>query len=483
MRQYSLPTLGETTNQVYPIRLIGTTIGDVTLPMPSDYKFELQKVYIEEPSRNNSGAIAVFPDKFFVPYFTVTWNVMLWNDYAQLMRLIQVDELQVEYYDTNEQTYKHSMFYVQQPSFNKLQTMQKQFKFVTNLQLVFAGTMNDIGTIDIEYNVNGGTGTVPSEQNLANGDEFIVNSGSTISRTNYVLDSWNTASDGSGERYELGAVAVATANLTLYAIWVQKESFAINLSYGYASGNATAGVESVSARYNVAVSGLPEDVIVCNSGTDDEVIDTYGNEVYTFLGWYALSQTDDPNNQSTKLSNGDLYPYQHDTIRYAHFSVNQYTLTFNSNGGSAVSNITAEFNSSITLPTPTRNGYTFEHWYYIVNEEEVTFSSATMPYTNLTLYASWTEKILQITLNAGSATQTGTSVIYEKYNTGWYSDSSASSSISTITPPTRTGYTFGGYFTGTNGTGVQIINASGNILAENTLFTTNKTLYARWDSV
>ena len=201
MRQYSTPTLGQTTNQVYPIRLIGTSIGDITLPMPSDYKFELQKVYIEEPSRNNSGAIAVFPDKFFVPYFTVTWNVMLWNDYAQLMRLIQVDELQVEYYDTNEQTYKHSMFYVQQPSFNKLQTMQKQFKFVTNLQLVFAGTMNDIGTIDIEYNVNGGTGVVPSVQNLSNGDEFVVNSCSTISRLDYVLGSWNTAFAGSGEGY------------------------------------------------------------------------------------------------------------------------------------------------------------------------------------------------------------------------------------------------------------------------------------------
>ena len=482
MRQYPIPSLDTTTNDVYPIRLIGTVIGDVTLPMPSDYKFELQKVYIEEPSRSNSGAIAVFPDKFFVPYFTVTWNVMLWNNYAQLMRLIQVDELQVEYYDTNEQKYKHSMFYVQQPTYNKAQTMQKQFKFVTNLQLVFSGTMNEIGTIDIEYNVNGGTGTVPAEQNLLNGDEFIVNSGSTISKLNYVLDSWNTASDGSGEKYELGSVAVATANLTLYAIWVKKESYTINLSYGYASNNATIAVESVSAKYNVAVSGLPESVIVCDSGTDDEVIDTYGNEVYTFLGWYALSQADDKNNQSTKLSNGDLYPYQHDTIRYAHFSVNQYTLTFNSNDGSAVSNITAEFNSSITLPTPTRDGYTFEHWYYIVNEEEVTFSSATMPYTNLTLYAKWTEKILQITLNAGSATQTGTSVIYEKYNTGWYSDSSAGSSISTITPPTMVGYTFSGYYSGTNGTGVQIIDSTGQILAENTLFITNKTLYAKWET-
>src|SRR5699024_11157058 len=105
-------------------------------------------------------------------------------------------------------------------------------------------------------------------------------------------------------------VAVATANLTLYAIWVKKESYTINLSYGYASNNATIAVESVSVKYNVAVSGLPESVIVCDSGTDNEIIDTYGNEVYTFLGWYALSQTDDPNNQSTKLSNGDLYPYQ-----------------------------------------------------------------------------------------------------------------------------------------------------------------------------
>lgn len=481
MRQYANPTLGQKTNDVYPIRLIGTTIGDVTLPMPSDYKFELQKVYVEDPSRNNSGAIAVFPDKFFVPYFTVTWGVMKWEDYAQLMRLIQVDELEVEYYDTNAQEYKHANFYVQQPTFNKTQTMQRQFKFVTNLQLVFAGTMNALGTITITYftNAEDVTGTVSAQSGLLNGDEYIVNNGTTISRAGYILDSWNTASDGSGDTYELGSVAVATNDLSLYAIWVAKEGYTIGLSYGYASGNLTLPVDSVSAQYNVAVSGLPTNVVVCNSGTDDEIIDTYGNSVYSFIGWHAISQESDTAHQSSKLENGTPYPYQHDISRYAHFTISSYTITLDTNGSGSLDPITQEFGTTLTLPTPTRDGYTFQYWYYLLNGEEIQFTSTTMPYTNFSLYAKWTERISQITLNNGDST---INVIYSKYNTGWFSDSSASVSITTITPPTRTGYTFGGYYTGTNGSGVQIIDSTGSILADSTLFTKNTTLYAKWEA-
>lgn len=49
-----------------------------------------------------------------------------------------------------------------------------------------------------------------------------------------------------------------------------------------------------------------------------------------------------------------------------------------------------------------------------------------------------------------------------------------------INIPTRTGYTFRGYYTGTNGSGTQIIDASGNILSTPTTFTKDTTLYAYW---
>ena len=221
MRTYEEPSLTNETTQVYPIRFINTVMGDYTLPMASDYKFELKKVYVQEPSRNNSGAIAVFPDKFFVPYFTVTWNVMKFSNYSEIMRLIQVDELLTEYYDTNEEKYKRAKFYIQQPTYNKLYTMQMEYQFVTGLQLVFAGTMNDVETITISYDGNGGSGVVQTNTKTSghSGDEVIIDSGASFTRTNYRFTGWNTKTDGTGDVYKPNARAVLTYSLELYAQW------------------------------------------------------------------------------------------------------------------------------------------------------------------------------------------------------------------------------------------------------------------------
>ena len=87
----------------------------------------------------------------------------------------------------------------------------------------------------------------------------------------------------------------------------------------------------------------------------------------------------------------------------------------------------------------------------------------------------------KVTLNNQSATTAGTGSIYEDYGVGWYSNSSLSTSISSITKPTKNGYTFGGYWTSKNGEGTQIINSSGNIKSgKESSFTSNTTLYAKW---
>lgn len=198
-------------------------IGDYTLPMPSDYKFEWKKTYVTEPTRNNSGAISVFPDKFFVPYFTVTWNVIKFDDYTKIMRYIRVDELKTRYYDPDNKRYTVSKFYVQQPTYNKMHTMEHQFQFVTNLQLVFAGTMNpvdDDAQVRVTYNNNGSgvSGTITSYTGVS-GDEIIINSGSALSRDGYTFVSWNTNPDGSGDYYAPNSRVALAHNLSLYAQW------------------------------------------------------------------------------------------------------------------------------------------------------------------------------------------------------------------------------------------------------------------------
>ena len=64
------------------------------------------------------------------------------------------------------------------------------------------------------------------------------------------------------------------------------------------------------------------------------------------------------------------------------------SITFESNGGSAVDTIVAEVGTAVVSPTePTQSGYTFDGWY---TDEDVLYTFTTMPADNITLYAKWT---------------------------------------------------------------------------------------------
>jgi len=74
---------------------------------------------------------------------------------------------------------------------------------------------------------------------------------------------------------------------------------------------------------------------------------------------------------------------------YAKWTLDAYTITFETNGGSSVDSITEDFGESISAPTaPSRTGYTFDDWY---EDETLTtpYAFDTMPDENLTLYAGW----------------------------------------------------------------------------------------------
>ena len=80
----------------------------------------------------------------------------------------------------------------------------------------------------------------------------------------------------------------------------------------------------------------------------------------------------------------------------AQWTVNPYTITFNSNGGSAVSSITQDYGTSVTAPAdPTREGYTFAGWSPAV--------PSTMPVNGLTCVAQWTINQYTLTLEANHA--------------------------------------------------------------------------------
>ncbi|HOP11216.1 MAG TPA: InlB B-repeat-containing protein [Oscillospiraceae bacterium] len=142
----------------------------------------------------------------------------------------------------------------------------------------------------------------------------------------------------------------------------------------------------------------------------------------------------------------------------AQFTINQYTMTFNSMGGSAVAPITQNFNTEIAKPAdPTLEHYTFIGWF------DVEGNAISFPYTltdDITVYAKW--QINSYTMMFDSAGGTSVSPVRQEYGT----------QVAQPTNPTRYGFTFSGWYTGENGTGT-LVNFPYTLIG-------NITVHARW---
>ena len=132
---------------------------------------------------------------------------------------------------------------------------------------------------------------------------------------------------------------------------------------------------------------------------------------YTFTGWSPAIPATMPAKVMTVI---------------AQWRINQYTITFDTAGGSEIAPITQDYGSTIAAPAaPTREGYTFTGW--------DTAIPATMPAHNMTITAQWTVNQYTITFNTdgGSAIDP----ITQDYGT----------TINAPADPTKTGYTFTGW--------------------------------------
>ena len=118
-------------------------------------------------------------------------------------------------------------------------------------------------------------------------------------------------------------------------------------------------------------------------------------------------------------------PAENITVK-AQWEINQYTITFDTNGGSDIAPITQDYGTEITAPdNPTRKGYTFKGW-----DKEI---PETMPAENMTVKAQW--KINQYTITFDTNGGSEIAPITQDYGT----------EITAPDNPTRKGYTFRGW--------------------------------------
>ncbi len=176
-------------------------------------------------------------------------------------------------------------------------------------------------------------------------------------------------------------------------------------------------------------------------------------------------------------------------------TTNTFTITFNANGGSCSTATKTVVNGRLygSLPeaTPASSDYSFVGWFTAAEGgTQITELSTVSLDSNITLYAQYTEAevIVTVTLDNQSATAAGTTNIYYKHGTNvYYSDPECTEVLTSITVPTKTEYTFGGYFTEKNGKGTQYIGSDGSFIS--TYFSNlsmnaeNQTLYANWSLV
>ena len=178
---------------------------------------------------------------------------------------------------------------------------------------------------------------------------------------------------------------------------------------------------------------------------------------YTFLGWYTEETGGDEVTTDTVFTK--------DTTIYAHWqkqAAQEYTVTFNANGGSvSTASATTKDGKLESLPTPTYDGYTFLGWYTQKDGgEKVT--TDTVFTKDTTIYAHWQKQAAQeytvtFDANGGSVSTASTTTKDGK--------------LESLPIPTRSGYDFAGWYTGT---------VDGQRVTINTVFTGDTVLYAHW---
>ncbi|RPH33071.1 MAG: T9SS C-terminal target domain-containing protein [Bacteroidales bacterium] len=353
-----------------------------------------------------------------------------------------------------------------------------------------------INTYTVTFNSNGGT-SVASVNAVYNTK---ISEPTPPTKTGYTFDGWYiNLSDDFSFNFNLYNI---TSNLTLQAKWIPITYYVTFYSEGI-------GVNSRGAEYNTPVE-RPDDPVrtghVFNGWYKEPTFITPWNfssdrvtsNMSLYAKWTAITYTVTFDSQggtpvtSTVVNHGakvteptpplrngynlkgwydqptdgfiwffDYSTVTKDMTLYAHWNINSYTITFDSKGGSAVASKTAEFNSTITAPsTPTRTGYTFAGWYKDEAFTSIWDFNSDVVTTNATLYAKWTINTYTVTFN----TQGGNSISSVSAN--------FNSTITTPSTPTRTGYTFNGWY--------KEASCTNQWAFATDVVTSNITLYAKW---
>ena len=285
-------------------------------------------------------------------------------------------------------------------------------------------------TYTVIYNANAGVGTMSSQQFTYDlSKELTAN---TFTRTGYKFKGWSTTADGdvvyNDEETVNNLTTTANATITLYAVW---EANTYNITFHYYDNETVTLSGTFGSAYSLLITPTEP------SG-------------YTFAGWFADEAYTTAVTTITIANNHDVY------AKYTR------TITLIGNGGNlSPSTFTHVYGTTSTISGVTAERDNYRHTGFFTEPSGGNKCDTITNSTPNVIYAQWIEQYT-VTYN---------------YNSGSGSPASAKvdkGSTVTLPTPTRSGYTFNGWFTAASG-GTEVGDAGASYSP-----TGNITLYAQW---
>ncbi len=319
----------------------------------------------------------------------------------------------------------------------------------------YSGSVHLVAGYKIEYDSNGGTGTMNDQIKLVTVDDVKILASSFTAPSGKVFANWNTRSGGNGDPYNVGDSYSEDADLTLYAQWEDAKA-------------------NVELHLNNGVLQAGQDIKEYTPGTP-VTLPTPTRKGYRFDGWYNNgSFTGEIVTEIKATDTGDK-------DFYAKWTPKQYTVELEENGGTIKSgnDVTSyTYDTQIELPTLKKLGYTFKGWYRDNAfadgpVESITAEEIKQDTEGLTLrfYAKWEANTYTINyeLNDGENEDDAiTSYIYSEEDEG------------DLPTPTRAGYTFAGWYKDLSLEGNAVTNIREAITEDMEELTL--TFYAKWEA-
>ena len=274
----------------------------------------------------------------------------------------------------------------------------------------------------VSFNSNGGTPC--SSQQVEEG--YYLENIPTTTRKGYTFDRWN---------YDFKNEPIKS-NITAKAIWT-----ANNYKITYNPNGGSISSETQIVTFDEHYSLL-----------------TPSRLGYTFKGWKTSS--------GSYFANSGTWNLDQDISLTAEWEIVYYSITYELNGGSSSgivlkSSYTVE--DSFTIPSPTRNGYTFKGWslFSSLSDAEIDYSVSKGTTGNLKFYAKWQANSYTVTydVNGGDALEENTQTVTYGENT-------------TLANPSREGFDFAGWYNGSS----KVSDGDWNIAND-------VTLTAKWEAI